>query len=601
MGEARLVGLFAVAWLAAMVGRWLDPSAFTERPWLLIGVGGVGFVVAVARGRQDLLVAAVALVSLGRSLHVEQHHVEVVPRVYAGWVRLVTDPEPGRFGANAEVSLDDGRRVQASVGWDQPHFESLVAGEAVFVEGHLRSIDPTDWARSRHLTGRMRVSELGARASMPWWGRPSHALRSAVQAGADRLPPEFQALYTGLVIGDDRYQSKGQQARFRLAGLSHLLAVSGQNVAFVLAVAEPLIGRLRWWPRWSATVALLLVFAVATRLEPSVLRATGTALVSVWALSTGARASGVRALMIAGTALVIVDPFLVWSVGFRLSLAASMGILVVGPVIGERLPGAGGPTGSWWRSPLTVTLGAQAGVTPLLVGVFGPVALVSVPANLLAGWAAGFVMTWGLTGGLLAGLLGAEFVQWPVVVAMWWIDTVATVSLRLPSPVIGGGASVLALLSFLGGWFVGATTRVGRWICWIAAGLLLALTVPQAPDQPTDLVGGGRYWPSASEGDSVSVLVVSASADDRLIESVVERRVRVVDVVVLETGGRTMSMLATELGGVVDAGVVLAPPQHRVVGGRRLLAPVELEVGGSSLTVGPVDDDRLGVTSRSSP
>ena len=575
---------------------------------LMIAIGGCGLAVAIWRRAPAAVVVAVLVIAFGRGTLAEQRYRGVTPGQHAGWVKLVTDPEPGRFGTNAEVALADGRRVQLSAGWEHSRIDRLSAGSSVYVEGHLRSIDPTDWARSRHLVGRLNVDDLGASVGVRWWGRPSQWMRGVVQAGADRLPREWEPLYTGLVIGDDRFQSKGQQARFRAAGLSHLLAVSGQNVAFVLAVAAPLLGRLGWWPRFYATLGLLVVFAVATRLEPSVLRATATAIVSVMAVTNGARASGVRALMTAGTALVIIDPFLVWSIGFRLSVAASLGILVIGPVIDKRLPGSSAGTGSWWRTPLTITLAAQLGVTPLLAAVFGPVAVVSVPANLLAGWAAGFVMTWGLTGGVAAALFGDVFgsvvggvLQWPAVAAMWWIDAVASAALAVPSPMIGGPLSLLAIGAGVIGWLSGPEWPTMRRIGYAAALLVLAMTVPRPPEHAVDLGGAARYWPAGQDSGSVSVLVVSSRADDRLIDSIVERRLGVIDVVVVEGGGRTMSALVTELRDVTTIGTVLAPPQHRVVGGRRLLAPITLEVGDATLTVAPLTDDRIEVEVRQPP
>ena len=70
------------------------------------------------------------------------------------------------------------------------------------------------------------------------------AVRHRIGAGADVLDDRSQALYRGLVLGDDRFQPDGQVLRFRLTGLSHLLAVSGQNVAFVLTALAPVINRL---------------------------------------------------------------------------------------------------------------------------------------------------------------------------------------------------------------------------------------------------------------------------------------------------------------------------------------------------------------------
>ncbi len=601
LSESAMLVLMAATAAAAAGGRWFQPwLAHVMGPdstpllaGLLVVVGSAGCLMAVALRRPRVVVLAVAVVALGRGAHAEARYEPVATGSHGGWVTLVTDPEPGRFGTNAEVSLDDGTRVQLGAGWEHTRIGSFTAGTTVYVEGTLRSIDESDWARSRHLAGRLSLDELGASRGVSWWRLPSEWMRGAVQAGADRLPYEWQPLYTGLVIGDDRFQSKGQQARFRAVGLSHLLAVSGQNVAFVMAVAAPLLERLRWWPRLISRAGLLIVFALATRMEPSVLRATATAGASVWAVTSGARASGVRALSIAVSALMVIDPFLVWSVGFRLSVAASLGILVIGPVLDDRLPGSETRFSSWWRTPLTVTLGAQIGVTPLLASVFGPVALVSVPANLLAGWAAGFVMTWGLTGGLVAAVVGptvGRFVQLPAQWAMAWIDGVARVAMIVPSPMIGGAASVFAVGIAVLGWVAAPRSRGATAVAGLAAAALLLTTVPMPPRGPVELAGGARHWPATA-----SVLVIPASADERLIDSVVERRLASVDVVVVESGGRTMSDLVVALRDVMRVGVVLAPPQHRVVGGRRLLAPMTLVVEGARLEVRPLSDDRLEV------
>src|SRR5436189_94520 len=74
---------------------------------------------------------------------------------------------------------------------------------------------------------------------------------------------------------------------FRGAGLSHLLAVSGQNVAFVLALAGPMLRRLGLRVRLPATIAVIAFFALVTRFEPSVLRASAMAALAVTASTMG--------------------------------------------------------------------------------------------------------------------------------------------------------------------------------------------------------------------------------------------------------------------------------------------------------------------------
>jgi len=127
------------------------------------------------------------------------------------------------------------------------------------------------------------------------------------------------------------------------------------------------------------------------------------------------------------TALVLVDPLLVWSVGFWLSVGATAGVSTVGPWLADRCAGLG-PL----ALPFGVTLGAQVGVVVPSVLVFGRLPLVSIPANLLAVPVAGFVMLYGLPAGLLAGwvpVLG-PLLMLPARFGTRWVDTIAMLGAR---------------------------------------------------------------------------------------------------------------------------------------------------------------------------
>ena len=103
--------------------------------------------------------------------------------------------------------------------------------------------------------------------------RASHRVRGAISEAASTLPEPDGALFRGVVVGDDRDQPREMIERFRMSGLSHLTAVSGQNVSFLLAAAGPLLCRLRPWMRWAATLGLIAWFVTLTRFEPSLVRA----------------------------------------------------------------------------------------------------------------------------------------------------------------------------------------------------------------------------------------------------------------------------------------------------------------------------------------
>ena len=197
-----------------------------------------------------------------------------------------------------------------------------------------------------------------------------------------------------------------------------LPAFSGSNVAFVLALAQPGLRRLRLAPRFLAAVGVLVFFGLLTRGEPSVLRAGTMAGIALLAATLGRPVSTQRLLCLAVTALILIDPLLVGSVGFLLSVAATAGIAWLTPPLSRRgLP-----------LPIAVTIAAQLGVAPVLIPLFAGLPLVSLPANLLAIPAAGPVMMWGLAAGLPAGLLPwplARLVHVPTGLLVGWIATVA--------------------------------------------------------------------------------------------------------------------------------------------------------------------------------
>jgi competence protein ComEC len=282
-------------------------------------------------------------------------------------------------------------------------------------------------ARLRHVVGRFDIAAVADVVPGSAVDRASNRVRALLRRRAEAaMEPVDAALFTGLVIGDDARQPSWLVDEFRASGLSHLTAVSGQNVAFMLAAAMPILRRLRTWWRWLATVALIGWFMAMTRFEPSVLRAGVMAMLAATGFALGREVRPARAVSAAVVLLVLLDPMLVWSVGFWLSVGATLGVSLAGPWWAERLPG---PT--WWRLAAGVTLGAQTGVALPSALVFHRLAVVSLPANLLAVPVAGVVMLWGIPAALAANVTPAvlgRLVMVPSVVGTRWVALVARVA-----------------------------------------------------------------------------------------------------------------------------------------------------------------------------
>jgi len=487
----------------------------------------------------------------------------VEPMEFDGWVTLADDPAPaGPAGVRFTVRID-GRRIDASAhGSAAGRMGRVLAGERVLVRGHVGPLRPGDtWNRWRHVVGRLEVTEVVAIGDAAPASRLVNSIRRTLSSGAEVLPPGDRALFLGMVIGDDRGQFPVTADDFRAAGLGHLLVVSGQNVAFVLAMVAPVLSRFRPGPRLVMLLILLLSFALLTRFEPSVLRAVVMAGVSVGASALDLDVDGRKALAWAVAGLLVLDPFLVHVVAFRLSVAATAGLVWMSAPMAQRLRGP-----KVFRVALATTVSAQLAVSPVLISTFGPMPLASLPANVLAEPVAGPVMMWGSTGGLVAGLLGgwsARVIHLPTRVLLWWISGVAEAAARAPAAMLGGFAlAVLGVALFLMLWCRPVMRPLG---VLAATGVIWAAMVGATSVAPgrSDLGQGAVVW----HRGSTTVVVLDGPRDPRRTLEVLRLGgVREIDAVVARRGNRSDAAVVRSLYDRFGDLAVAAPPMHRVPG-----------------------------------
>ncbi|HUP70287.1 MAG TPA: ComEC/Rec2 family competence protein [Acidimicrobiales bacterium] len=510
---------------------------------LPVWLGAVIGVAALVRRHPALLCIGAALLasSLSERSWSGLHPPEPGRRVESR-ATLVTDPVEIDGAVKVELRLldgvDGGRRVEA---WARQRpageLRPRLAGERVTVVGRLSPVTGRRQAHlaRRHIAARLNLSEVGEWSPGGRLARLANDLRRTLLRGASSLSEDHRALFTGFVLGDDRDQSPGTVDDFRAAGLTHLLAVSGQNVAFVLALAAPLLRWLGLRGRLLAGLCLLVGFGVLTRWEPSVLRAEAMAAVAMVAATLGRPASTLRVLALATTALLLVDPLLVGSAGFLLSCGACAGIaLFAGPLAAKRVP-----------LPLAVTMAAQIGVTPVLLPVFGGLPVASLPANLLAVPAAGPVMVWGLAGGLPAGLVGEPFaslVHLPTRLLVGWIAGVARWAADLPLGQLGV-PHVIALVVLTALYALARSAgpaSLARLRIAIAAMALAVVLWPAGPGaSPVATDGrpvgrGARLWSGAGTRGA-AVLLVTKVRPGPLLTDLRNARIRSLSVVILSS------------------------------------------------------------------
>lgn len=542
-------------------------------------VVGLGLVTGALALRRPALLAIGAF-ALAAALGVRAHDglEPLSTERYEGPMTLVTDPDETPFGMRADARVGTKRvEVDATDGAAGALADAL-AGERLEVAGTLGPPPPdAPWLKARHVVGILRVdrAERLDGGAAPW--RAANRFRRVLDRGAEVLPGDARVLYGGIVLGDRRGQSPELVDDFRGSGLTHLLVVSGQNVAFVLTLASPLLRRLPTFPRWVATLAVIAFFAVLTRFEPSILRASVMAAIAVTGILAGRPMGSTRALSLAVAVLVVVDPLLVWSVAFQLSVAATTGIAL----LGQRLSGLlWGPR--WFRDVLGITLAAQLGVSPVLIPRFGGLPVVSVLANVLAVPAQGLVTIWGLPAGVVAGLAPpgvAAVVHLPTSVLVGWVAAVARGASRLPLGELRTGELVVASA---GGWAALVLARhrpSWRVVRWAAVAIAVAaLAAPawalRSPSGHVELAEGVHLH----RGGGVTVLVLDERRSPRvLLEGLRRAGVRRIDLVVG----------ATEPADDVLGALRHRWPVDRVIAGGDDAGPIAVHVGELVVTAVP--------------
>jgi len=196
------------------------------------------------------------------------------------------------------------------------------------------------------------------------------------------LPEPENSLALGILIGARRGLPEDVVENFNLTGTSHIVAVSGFNIAVIVGALSFLawvVGRrASFW----LSLAIIIGFVIIAGASASVIRAAIMGGLLLMAFNIGRPYSVIPALVFAAAAMLFINPkILYWDIGFQLSFAATLGIVLFTPLL-EKL------TEDWpklfgLKNIFLVTFAATISTLPLVLWYFGRLSLVSLFANIL--------------------------------------------------------------------------------------------------------------------------------------------------------------------------------------------------------------------------
>lgn len=284
--------------------------------------------------------------------------------------------------------------------------------------------------------------------------QPTERWRKRLATGSAVLPGEGAALLPGMVMGDRSAQSSELSADMKTAGLAHLTAVSGANVAMILGAVlwACRICHVGRWPALFLSLAGLAGFVVLVHPEPSVIRAAVMGGIGALAVYAGRGRQALTALSVCTVLVLAWDPWFAREPAFQLSVLATAGIVLMGRRLAALcrhiMP-------AWFADGVAVSTSAQLFCLPVLLGLAPVFSTYSVPANVLAAPLVPVVTVVGTAGLVLAALPGPwlqPFI-WVAGIPASWIGGLGHLAAGLPGAALpwppGAGGRLAAVLVML--------------------------------------------------------------------------------------------------------------------------------------------------------
>lgn len=206
------------------------------------------------------------------------------------------------------------------------------------------------------------------------------------------LPKEHVGILEGMIIGDTSYVSDEVKNNFRDSGISHLLAVSGSNVAYILILCkfafEKIFGRN---VSNFLTILFIVLFSMLSGMSASVVRAAIMAIVIILSEFLIQKPNTYASISFSALLILLYNPITIYDVGFVLSFSGTIGIVIFNKKISELLESKIkidkdkiiGKIIAVFIETLSVTLSAQIAVTPITLYYFNTFSCVSILANLI--------------------------------------------------------------------------------------------------------------------------------------------------------------------------------------------------------------------------
>ena len=230
-----------------------------------------------------------------------------------------------------------------------------------------------------------RIQKISAGHSNPFFAFIFN-FKKIFEAKINQVFPEpYASFEAGLLIGSRKGIPEDITEDFNITGLTHIVAISGYNIALVIAFVTGLFGSLvpRKW-QFPLVAIFVIIFTLLVGANAAVVRAAIMGLLAFYALTIGRQYNASLAIILTAWMMVFWNPkILLHDVSFQLSFAAVLGLMFVAPVFESWKWAQKIPNKFAIRESLLMTMSAQVTAVPLIVFYFARLSLVAPLANIL--------------------------------------------------------------------------------------------------------------------------------------------------------------------------------------------------------------------------
>lgn len=212
---------------------------------------------------------------------------------------------------------------------------------------------------------------------------------SLISLIAKKMPEPQSSLLIGLILGEKRQFTEMFEQNQRRAGVLHVVAASGYNVSFVILAGNTVFFLINYKKRIILLLILIWLYCVIAGLSASIVRATIMASFVLTAQIFGSKASVHLTLVYGITVFVLVNPYVIYDIGFQLSIVATIGLVYLLPVISDMIKLESfekNATFKYFKQYIELGLASFACTVmtlPISIASFGTISILSVITNVL--------------------------------------------------------------------------------------------------------------------------------------------------------------------------------------------------------------------------